>query len=320
MNILFVTANRIGDAVLSSGLLGHLIATHPEAGITVACGPLVAPLFRATPNISRIIPMSKQPAAGHWFRLWRETVTTAWDLVVDLRSSALAWLLPAKSRRVLHKSGAPEHRIALYARVLGLAQPAPPKIWIAEEHRQAAEGLIPNRSPVLALGPTANWGAKQWPADSFVEVARRLTAPGSDLTGSRVAIFGAAHERTAVQPIVDAIGAERTLDLVGETDLLTAYACLERCALYIGNDSGLMHLAAASGVPTLGLFGPSREVHYAPWGAHAAAVRTPASFEELVGAPGYDFRDQTSLMGSLSVDAVEAAAWDLWRRDAQGSR
>ena len=231
MNILFVTANRIGDAVLSSGLLGHLIATHPEADITVACGPSVTPLFAATPNISRIILMRKQPAAGHWFHLWRETVTTAWDLVVDLRSSALAWLLPAKTRRVLHKSDAPEHRIALYARVLGLTQPAAPKIWISDEHRQAARGLIPNRAPVLALGPAANWGAKQWPADSFVELTRRLTAPGCDLAGSRVAIFGAAHERTIAQPIVTAFDADRILDLVGKTDLLTAYACLERCAL-----------------------------------------------------------------------------------------
>ena len=80
-----------------------------------------------------------------------------------------------------------------------------------------------------------------------------------------------------------------------------------------------MHLAAASGVPTLGLFGPSREVHYAPWGAHTAAVRTPASFEELVGAPGYYYGDQTTLMASLSVDAVDAAARDLWRREARGS-
>ncbi|MCZ6524539.1 MAG: glycosyltransferase family 9 protein, partial [Alphaproteobacteria bacterium] len=77
---------------------------------------------------------------------------------------------------------------------------------------------------------------------------------------------------------------------------------------------GLMHLAAAAGTPTLGLFGPSKESLYAPWGAHTAVARTALSYDDIVGAPGYDYRRHESHMGSLSVDRVEAAAEARWRR------
>ncbi len=102
--------------------------------------------------------------------------------------------------------------------------------------------------------------------------------------------------------------------LVGGVDLATAGACLGRCVLSVGNDSGLMHLAAASGIPTLGLFGPSHAYRYAPWGAHAAYVRTRESCEELVGAPGFDHRATDTLMDGLEVAAAAAAAEALWRR------
>jgi ADP-heptose:LPS heptosyltransferase len=167
---------------------------------------------------------------------------------------------------------------------------------------------------VLAVGPTANWGGKQWPADRFAEAVRRLTAPDGMLAGARVAVFGAAAERSVAAPLLAAIPEPRCIDLVGHSDLLTAYACLERSSFYFGNDSGLMHLAAASGVPTLGLFGPSREDIYGPWGVNTATVRTRESLAEIVGQPGYDYHSAESHMGSLTVDMVAAAAERLWRR------
>ena len=78
---------------------------------------------------------------------------------------------------------------------------------------------------------------------------------------------------------------QRLIDLVGRIDLLTAAAALRRCALFIGNDTGLMHIAAAAGTPTLGLFGPSPIEQYAPWGSRTAVVRTAQPPETMFG-PG----------------------------------
>lgn len=316
MNVLFVTSNRIGDAVLSTGLLNHVIETYPDARITLACGPEAADLFAATPNVVRVIPLTKRKRAGHWFELWRKCAGRVWDLVVDLRASALAWLLIAKRRRLMKKSDAPVHRLRLLADVFDLDQIAPPRIWTSEEDRARAADLVPTGADILAVGPTANWGGKQWPAESFAALIARLTGPGGVLEGARVAIFGAAKERSAAATVIDSVPAERLVDLVGRVDLRTASAVLARCRMYVGNDSGIMHLAAAAKVPTLGLFGPSDEVHYGPWGEHTAFVRTPESFQEILHTPGYDYRSQRSLMTSLEVDAVAAAAESLLRSAA----
>jgi ADP-heptose:LPS heptosyltransferase len=93
---------------------------------------------------------------------------------------------------------------------------------------------------------------------------------------------------------------------VGRVSLPALFLLLQKARLALCNDSGLMHLAAASGVSTIGLFGPSPDRLYAPWGANGRVIRTEESFEELMkrayaGAPG-------NLLSSISVDQVYDAA------------
>lgn len=313
MRILFITASRIGDAVLSTGLLDWLARTYPQARFTVACGQATAPLFEAAPRVERVIPMVKRKRAGHWFDLWRATSGTWWHMVVDLRGSALAWVVPTLRRRVLKSSWEPKHRTIHIASALGIA-PQVPVLWTTPERRDEAARLLPEGRPILALGPTANWAAKQWPAERFAAVVGRLTGPGGILEGASVALLGAAGERDSVLPLVQSIPEERRIDLLGTCGLATAAACLERATLYIGNDSGLMHMAAAAGVPTLGLFGPSSEVFYGPCGERSATVRGPRSFEDICHAPDFDHRSTACMMLDLEVDRVAEAAEALWRR------
>lgn len=312
MKILFITSTRIGDAVLSTGLLDFLLRTYPEARVTVACGPHAAPLFAAVPNLDRVLPMPKGRWARHWFNLWRACVGTRWDMVLDLRRSAIGYFLRAGQRLALQPSPEPVHRVRQIADVLALAEPPAPRLWITEAHRTAARRLIPDGLPVLAIGPTTNWRAKTWRAENFVALMARLTSPQGILPLARVAVFGSADERDQAQPVLDALTPERGIDLVGSVDLLTAYACLERCRFYVGNDSALMHIAATAGIPTLGLFGPTQETLYGPWSWNAAVVRTSIPFDQIFPAQ-FDHRAAGSLMDSLSVDAAEEAALRLWR-------
>ncbi|HWU12794.1 MAG TPA: glycosyltransferase family 9 protein, partial [Caulobacter sp.] len=99
----------------------------------------------------------------------------------------------------------------------------------------------------------------------------------------------------------------RYVDLTGKVDLLTAYAALKRADLFIGNDSGLMHIAAAAGVPTIGLFGPSDERRYGPWGPLTKAVRGPRSFEQFL-AVDPDLSQAIRHMSDLPVTTVVKAA------------
>jgi heptosyltransferase III len=311
MHILFVTATRIGDAVLSTGLLAYLIEHYPEARLTVGAGPVSAPLFEAVPGLEQLAVMEKRRWSSHWLPFYSAVATRRWDLVVDLRGSVLAWLLRAGERKVMAKGDAREHRVRQLGRLFDLEPPPSPRLWTAPRHEQAARTLIPAGLPVLAIGPAANWRGKQWRAERFAELALRLTAAGGPLPGFRVAVLAAQHERGQAEPLLRAIPTDRRIDLVGRVDLLTAAAILRRCAMFIGNDTGLMHIAAASGTPTLGLFGPSPIGQYAPWGQHTACVRSVDPPEAMFG-PAFDHRTTDTLMDGLSIEAAEAAASRLW--------
>ncbi len=316
MKILFITSTRVGDAILSTGLIDHLIRSHPDARMTIVCGPAAAPLFEAMPNLERIIVLDKMLFSLHWLRLWVLCIASFWNLVVDLRNAPVTFLLARRRRCGMPRGGA-DRRVERVASVLDLPEIVPPKLWTGREEDEKAVELIPDGGPVLAVGPTANWRAKTWRAEYFTELIERLTAPDGILPGARVAVFGRDDERPMALRLIEAIPEDRCIDLIGKLDLLTVFACLNRCAFYVGNDSGLMHLSAASGIPTLGLFGPTQEALYAPWGKHTGIVRTEIPFAEIF-PENFDHRTSDSLMDSLSVDMAEEGARALWRNYQTG--
>ncbi len=313
MDILFVTATRIGDAVLSTGLISYLIDRYPGARLTIAAGSVAAPLFSLVPGLERLVVIEKRRWSLHWLPLYAAVAARRWDLVVDLRGSALAWLLRSEQRRVMAKGDASEHRVVQLGRLFALDPVPGPRLWTGPQHQRVGAALVPPGGPVLAIGPAANWRGKQWRAERFAELAQRMTAKKGMLPGARVAVLGAGHERRQAQPLLDAIADDRRIDLVGRVDLLTAAAVLQRCALFVGNDTGLMHVAAACATPTLGLFGPSPSRQYAPWGSRTDFVCSADPPEAMFG-PGFDHRTTDTLMDGLSVDAAEAAAGRLWQR------
>jgi heptosyltransferase III len=297
MHILFVTATRIGDAVLSTGLLSHLVERYAHAHFTIGAGRVAAPLFEAVPRLERVIVIDKQPYGLHWLDLYARVVRRRWDLVVDLRGSALAYLVRARERRMRGKGAPDEPRVRQLGRLLDLDPPPAPRLWTLPKHEEAAARLVPAGGPVIAIGPAANWRGKTWRAERFAELVRRLVSPVGVLPGARVALLAAAHERPQAAH--------------GPT---AAAAVLKRCALFVGNDTGLMHMAAAASVPTVGLFGPSPATHYAPWGPRTAVAQTERPWLSLMSAPDFDHRATDTLMDGLSVDAAEAAVRGLWQR------
>lgn len=310
MRLLFIGPTRIGDAVLSSGVLAWMLARWPEARLTVAAGPAAAPLYAEVPGLDEIVVLDKRQG-GHWRRLWWKTVGRYWTAIADTRRSAVTWLVPAGRRFIMGYQRGGMHKVVQASAMVGARPPLAPHVWLGAGHRQTARDLIPDGPPVLALAPTANWGGKQWPAERFVTLAERLSGGAGPLANARIAVFAGPGERPAALPILQSVPAARRIDLAGKLDLLTAAACLGRADLFVGNDSGLMHLAAAMGVPTLGLFGPSREEHYGPWGLRARAVRTDLSYDAILAKPGYDYMRHDTHMETLSADKVFAAAQEL---------
>lgn len=288
MRILFVTANRLGDAVLSTGLLDHLIRTYPSARITVACGPVAEGVFLRMPDLERIVVISKQPFGRHWLKLWGMAVTRWWDLVVDIRGSALSWLIPARHRAVMRPGTG--HKTMQLAQVLRLSEAPLPVVWFSAEDDARASSLLPSGRPVVVLAPTANWAPKVWPAERFVTLFHRLA--DTCVPGAVPAVIAGPGEAEAAMATQVLQALPNAIDLIGRLSLPEIAAFLSRASLFVGNDSGLMHLAAASGAPTLGLFGPTNASEYGPAGRRTAALAGP-----------------DAAMESISVDAaVDAAA------------
>jgi len=293
MRALFIAPSRIGDAVLATGLIDHLLRLHSDARFTVVAGPISAEVFWRMPHLERLIVIEKHRYDLHWVRLWAMAVRTRWDLVLDIRGSALAWFLRSRRRAAMRIGPGP--KIAQLGRILGLEPPPAAVFWTAAEDRARAALLLPPGQPIIALGPTANWAGKVWPPERFAALFRRLAA--GPLVGARATILAGpgAAERALAEPVLALI--PEAIDLTGRLTLPEAAACLAQAALFVGNDSGLMHIAAAAGTPTIGLFGPTPADEYAPSGRAALAVRSP-----------------TARMEDLGVDAAVDAACALVAR------
>jgi ADP-heptose:LPS heptosyltransferase len=310
--ILFITATRIGDAVLSSGLIRKLLTEIPNARFTIVAGPAAAPLFEETPRLDEVIVFEKTRDGAHWLRLWNRVRRREWGLIVDLRGSAVSTFLRRKRRAVYRRiPGPPVHKVVEASRMLKLSDEiAEPHIYTSAETEARAVEITAGHGPILALAPAANWIGKTWPLERFAQTAIQLLGEGGPLAHGRLMVIGAPEDHHVMDSLRHVVLKTRLIDLVGTTDLLTAYACLKRASLFVGNDSGLMHLAAAAGAPTIGLFGPSDERLYGPRGPAVRVVRGPRDFEAIRASdPG--FTQALCHMMDLTVPTVIEAAREL---------
>ena len=229
--ILFIASSRIGDAVLASGLIKRLHDEIPNARFTIVAGPVSAPLFVDTPGLDRLIVMEKSKGGGHWFKLWSQVRGRNWGLIVDRRGSGIGRFLSAK-RRAAHRThpGEPVHKVIEAARLLKLADDPPgPFLFTSPETEAKAEALLASGSgPILAVAPAANWVGKTWPAERFALMAVQLMQKGQPFEKGRVLILGGPDDRRSAEPLRRSLPRDRWIDLTGQGDLITAYACLKR--------------------------------------------------------------------------------------------
>ena len=269
---LIIAPRRIGDAVLSTSIVAYIAHKHPQAEVHVVTSPLSAPLFEGLPNVVRILAVDKQRYSRHWLKIWKRNVGTKWDHVWDLRGSATAYLLRTSHRHIFKGSDEPMPKVKQYEERFGIARLPYPTLIARPEDDARAHEKMGYAEKVLALAPCANWEGKEWPIDRFINLAQALCSE----EGYRPMVICAPHERTRAQTLIRALIPYDPIDMTsGQSHLLSVFACFKRSALFVGNDSGLMHMAAASGTPTVGVFGPTPHKIYQPYGERAVSVLAP---------------------------------------------
>lgn len=281
-HILVVAPSWIGDAVLSQPLLMRLKERHPDSRIDVVAPPWVMPIYQRMPEVDRVIsnPFGhgdlKLPARWRFGKSLAQApgYDRAYVLPNSFKSALIAWFadipvitgfrgearsLLLSDCRQLDKTTLPTmaERFAWLAEdaTQPLAHPLPlPRLRVDEHARAAAMtrlGLHADKA-VVALCPGAEYGpAKRWPVAHFAEYARRQLAHGR-----QVWIFGGKADH-AIGDQINALVEGACRNLCGETDLDEAVDLLSLASQVVTNDSGLMHVACAVGVPVTALYGSS---------------------------------------------------------------
>jgi heptosyltransferase-2 len=292
--ILIVPYMWIGDFVRCHSVVKILKARYPSRPIDVLSTTLCAPLVDYMPELRQSIvvdlPRKRLAYAEHAAlaqRLKRERYGTAL-IMPRTWKAALAPFLAGIPERVgwfgewrfgllndLRRGERQRQRMIDQCAALALPADAPQRTeWPLPELRvPVAEAAgwrermgLTHAFPAVAFAPGAVGPSKRWPVYSYAKVARELTAEGIS-----VWVLGGPAEKPLAAQIVEEAGS-RVHDLTG-TDLRNAIVGLAAADVAISNDSGLLHVAAALGTPTIGIFGPTSAWHWAPLNPIAATVQ-----------------------------------------------
>ncbi len=288
MRTLVVAPQWIGDAVMAEPLLAAL-AARGEA-LTVAALPWVAPVFRAMPQVSDIVELPFAHGRLDWAARRRVAAPlrgrfdAAYVLPNSIKSALVPWLarVPSRvgyrgegrvlllNRRLPNPAGRPP-MVAFYGTLAGpdFDASSRPKLSLDAAVIDAAlASAVLTRRAFWVFAPGAEYGpAKRWPADHYAALARSLHAAD----GAPVVLLGSRSEAALCDSIASAApGACRVL--AGKTSLLDAMALIAASRGLASNDSGLMHVAAAFGVPQVAVFGSTSPEHTPPLNAKARVL------------------------------------------------
>ena len=272
---LFITLSNIGDALLTTPVLQFLHRYDESATIDIVGDERSSELFLHCPYRGEIYHKQKQRFLRGAPALLLELRGKRYDLVVDLRTDIVARLVRADKRLGKTTGNGQGHAVERhFAAVSPLTQAGeiPSTIlWPGQEDRDYADGIcreLPGNR-WLCIGPGANWEKKIWPAEKFALAADEFRG-GFD---ALVLLGNKADNRQA--ELVAGRARLPCVNLCGRTTLLQAAAVLARMTLFLGNDSGLGHIAAAVNTPSFTLFGPGSPERYRPWGPGAAWYAAP---------------------------------------------
>ena len=299
-NILIRQPNWVGDNIFTLPAVQELRRRWPEASLTVLTKPGIVPFWKLVPEVDRVIAFPFRGGLHDLrkkFLLARKLGRMRFDLAVifprSFESALWAFLAGIRQRWGYREEGrgflltrravCPQgyrqtHRIDYYFRLLDGGkggQPAPAAfISLPEKLGAEAQAILkkafPGRGdhPLIGLHPRASHGpAKCWPVEHYGALAERL---GREL-GARILIFGTAIEAELNGRVAEAGGAS-VLDLTGKTSLAELAALMAACDVVVGNDTGPIHLAAATGTSVVALFGSSDPAATAPRGKRVAVI------------------------------------------------
>jgi len=291
--------NWIGDVVMTLPAVASLRKTWPAARISILAKPWVAEIYRLCPDVDEVI-LFQEPGrhAGiiGRLRLAAELRKTPFDCAILLQNAIEAAILTrlagiplragynsdGRGLLLTHsvqrtKAVRQVHQIDYYlemVKALGcMSAGRGVRLHLGGDYDAIAERLLTEYGieagqPLIGLAPGAAYGpAKKWFPERFAWVVDRLI----DDTGGRALLFGSGGDKESTTAVARS-SRHGVIDIAGRTNLKEAIALIARCTLFLSNDSGLMHVAGALGIPTVAIFGSTNPVTTAPAGERSVVV------------------------------------------------
>lgn len=340
--ILIRSANWVGDAIMTTPALRAIRRNFPEAHITLLAKPWVAPVFENNPHLDEIMIYQAsgrhQGYAGLW-RLAKDLRQGKFDLAVLFQNAfeaALIAFLARIPRRLGYttdgRTALLNQRVRSWRRLkkghlidyyLGLVAGAGMRLdghaltlEITDSEQAIALQLLRDRGlaetqMIVGINPGATYGtAKRWLPERFAQLGRRLI----EQYQAGIIIFGSDAEAPLGQQLATQIG-PGSLNLCGQTSLREAMALIGQCNLFVTNDSGLMHVAAALNIPQVAIIGPTDVVATGPSNARSRMVRMAQVCDRSPCMEAHCPIDHRC-MNAVSVDHVMDAAMALLNEEA----
>lgn len=291
--ILIKGNNWLGDAVMSLPTLQSLRAMRPHAHVSLLTRSSLADLYDGHPSLDEVIPYpSDQHRLKALAQLARDLHRRNFDTALVLPrsfSSALLMFSSRIPRRIGYRGDGrtrlltdalpreerllKKHRVHYFHHLLtAIGQPPPPQhphITVSDRWQTWALETIPGNGLLIGMNPGATYGeAKQWYPDRFSAVGRHLAVEFN----ARILILGGPSEAELGRQVADKMGRSAT-NFAGRTSIPQLAALIQRCSLFITNDTGPMHLADALGIPIVAIFGSTDPVTTAPFRRRHSVVR-----------------------------------------------
>ena len=277
MNILVISSNLIGDSILSTGIIKYFIDLNPNSKLTLIVGPSAAQVYKNFPNLNKIIIINKQKFELHWLKIWKKCFFSKWDVIIDFRSSLISFFLISR-KSYIFKHSYDMHKIHQLTNFFKLQNIAYPVIYNNEIEEKIAKNILLSGNQYIVIAPGGNWFPKIWPIESFNKLLCKLLDINKNIY---FILIGSKNEKKLFKKdLIKNIDEKKVIDLMGE-NITQTYSFIKKSNLFIGNDSGLMHLAAASNISTIGLFGPTNDKLYAPFGSKCYTIRTKETYKDF---------------------------------------
>jgi heptosyltransferase III len=293
-NVLIIKLRYIGDVLLATPTLRAIKAARPEVRLTMMVNRGTEDVLSGNPDVDDIMILDKGSLAAQWqliVGLRRRRFDTVIDLTDGDRSACLSWVSAAPVRigfndehrwrgrcytEVVQPVPGVRHRIDRDLEALKpLNIPAGsenPRLWLTPEEEKSADQVldqlgIQRSQSMVILQPGARYWFKAWPPERFAELADRLTAEYR----CQVLIGGSSQDGDLAQKIRRMAQSRPTI-LAGRATIKQFAAIAKQSALFVGSDSGAMHIATAVDTPVVALFGPSDPREWGPRGGPAEVL------------------------------------------------